>query len=570
MKSKKHAVRVPPITRVHNLYRFRFTVNEITALRNKQLPPTSVSFEKYLTDYQLSKYSTLKPRDRQGRRSRDHLATCTYLGLLDRRLQANEYFYFPTPLGNKLNKYNFREECPKDLDELTVFTAALLQFKLINGHYDDATFKKLRYRPFISILHALKICPLHLNQLYYFCGKIEKDVTIDRDLHFKILERVGNIRYQGENGIELFQKDFKLTEADIDEVNRSIRPWVTWATQIGLIWLDENLFCHSTQKGNILFEHFQNKLPLWFQDLGVEKIRKAVLLLLLKAASLENKRLSKEFINSQIEFEQAALLTTKNELLLDDIQNKFDIISKDLSKLNVEIIFDFYNDVPPEYQYQIESAFNNYSKQLGITTSLSDLNLHSFETVKKIISDTPEEKEVRTLSQLYGFVPPRRELFRVDFEYYSCLTLRRLGFNADKYQGNLSELVRESLKNFVENNPDILVTNDIAFLIECKSKEEWKEESSFNKRILGELKSYDDYAEEVKANCAILLVESEFEKAEFYSALIDELQRLKKILFVSYSYLLDSVQNKSLLQTFKRVAVNPLDYSGEERLFLKK
>ena len=120
-----------------------------------------------------------------------------------------------------------------------------------------------------------------------------------------------------------------------------------------------------------------------------------------------------------------------------------------------------------------------------------------------------------------------------------------------------------------KNNPDILVTNDIAFLIECKSKEEWKEESSFNKRILGELKSYDDYAEEVKANCAILLVESEFEKAEFYSALIDELQRLKKILFVSYSYLLDSVQNKSLLQTFKRVAVNPLDYSGEERLFLK-
>ena len=65
---------------------------------------------------------------------------------------------------------------------------------------------------------------MHLNQLYYFCGKIEKDVTIDRDLHFKILERVGNIRYQGENGIELFQKDFKLTEADIDEVNRSIRP----------------------------------------------------------------------------------------------------------------------------------------------------------------------------------------------------------------------------------------------------------------------------------------------------------------------------------------------------------
>ena len=48
-----------------------------------------------------------------------------------------------------------------------------------------------------------------------------------------------------------------------------------------------------------------------------------------------------------------------------------------------------------------------------------------------------------------------------------CLTLRRLG-HADKYQGNLSELVRESLKNFVENNPDILVTNDIAFLLTQK------------------------------------------------------------------------------------------------------
>ena len=146
------------------------------------------------------------------------------------------------------------------------------------------------------------------------------------------------------------------------------------------------------------------------------------MLLLLKAASLENKRLSKEFINSQIEFEQAALLTTKNELLLDDIQNKFDIISKDLSKLNVEIIFDFYNDVPPEYQYQIESAFNNYSKQLGITTSLSDLNLHSFETVKKIISDTPEKRS----SHSFNFM----DLFHQEENYFVLILSDYLSYTS--------------------------------------------------------------------------------------------------------------------------------------------
>lgn len=289
--------------------------------------------------------------------------------------------------------------------------------------------------------------------------------------------------------------------------------------------------------------------------------------MLLQACSLEKKFLPKEFIASSIEFRQRSFSVPSNKVLLQELQRNFNILSKDLSYLKNEIDFDFYTDIPPGDQREIKEIYTEYAKQIGITTTLEKLNLSFYDRIKNIITETPEEKELRNLSQLYGFVPPRKELFRVQFEYYVCLLLRRLGFNADKYQGNLSELVRESLKNFVENNPDILVSNDIAYLIECKSREEWKEESSFNKRILGELKAYDDYAEEIKANCAILLVESEFDKIQFYIALQNELERLKRILVVSYSYLVDAVQNKRLLARFKKVASNPTKFSSSNRIF---
>ena len=131
MKQKRHTVRVPPVTRVHNLYRFRFTVNEIAALNDSGKPATSVSFEKSLTDYKLSKQSILKPRDRQGRRSRDHLATCTYLGLLNRQLVGNEYHYFPSPTGELLRTFNFKDECPKNIDENAIFISCTFKVQII-------------------------------------------------------------------------------------------------------------------------------------------------------------------------------------------------------------------------------------------------------------------------------------------------------------------------------------------------------------------------------------------------------------------------------------------------------
>ncbi|MBI3194467.1 MAG: hypothetical protein HYZ34_08395 [Ignavibacteriae bacterium] len=532
-------------------------------------PATSISFEKSLTNYQLSKFSKLKPRDRQGRRSRDHLTTCTHLGLLNRSLDKNEYHYQPSPIGEKLGNYNFREECPKDINEMSIFSTSLLTLKLVNGHYTDPTFRKLRIRPFVSILYALQMMPLHINQLYFYVGKVEKDVVLSRSEHVVVLEKVGRLSYKEKGGIEQFNKDLKMTEADIDEVNRSIRPWITWGSQVGLFWLDDEGVCHPTQKGNVLLQHFLKVLPLWYLDLGVDKARKSVLLLLLQVCSLENKKLPKNFLNSCIEFPQRSFTTPENLALLQDLQKKFGILNKDYSSLKMNIHFDFYSDVPPEYQHDVLLAYNEYAKELGIHSTVDSIQLATFDKVRSIIKDTPEERELLNLTQYYGFTPPRKELFKVEFEYQSCLVLRRLGFNADKYQGNLSELVRISLKNFVENNPDILVSNDIAFLIECKSKEEWSERSSFNKRILGELKSYQDYAEEVKANSAIILVESEFSKEEFFLALVSELQKLDKVLMVSHSYLVESVNNLSFLQRLKSTATNPSQYQARDRVLVK-
>lgn len=140
------------------------------------------------------------------------------------------------------------------------------------------------------------------------------------------------------------------------------------------------------------------------------------------------------------------------------------------------------------------------------------------------------------------------------------------GFNADKYQGQLADAVRKALKNYAENNPDILVTNSISYLIECKSKEEWGDNLSFDKRVRGEFINCNDFAKEVKADSAIILVESNMIKSEFFEALKDELKNLDKIIFVSNSYLEKISKHRELLGYFKNIANNPSKYSVEQRI----
>jgi hypothetical protein len=570
MKQKKHIVRVPSITRVHNLYRFRFTVNEIAELNILGQPATSVSFEKSLTDYKLSKQSTLKPRDRQGRRSRDHLTTCTHLGLLNRKLIGNEYHYFPSSIGALLKNFDFRDECPKNIEENAIFITALFRFKLTNTHYEDLQFARLRYRPIISILQAIKTTPLHLNQLYLFLGRITKDPVLDPKTFYKILAKVGNLQYHGIEGIQKFNNDFSLTPADIAEVNRSIRPLVTWAQQVGIIWIDDELYCHPTTKGNLLVDGLRNIKPVWFQDLGSDPVRKAVLLFLLQACQRKKKKLNLSFLESSISFQQGTLTTPTNKTLLSDIQKRIHILTKNLNELSCEIDFDLFYDVPYKYHQDVLMAFETAASNLGITTQLDSSTTWLLGSVKQLLINAPEEKELRNLSVLFGFEAPRKELFRVDFEYQSCLILRKLRFNANKYQGNLSELVSESLKNFAENNPDILISNDFAFLVECKSKAEWKPEESFNKRILEEISVYQQYAEEVAANSVIILVESDFVKESFHNALIDQLKKLNRVVWVNHSYLVQSISDARLLDTLKKVAREPISYDASQRLLMGK
>ena len=415
--------------------------------------------------------------------------------------------------------------------------AALLRFKLSNTHYDDRQFAGLRFRPIISILQAIKITPLHLNQLYFLIGKIKKDPIIDPKSFFSTLHKVGNLQYSGHEGIEKFSRDFSLTNADIAEVNRSIRPWVTWAQQVGILWIDDELFCRLTPKGNLLLEGLQEVVPVWFEDLGPEPVRKAVLLLLLQACQKEKKKLQRYFLDSSIAFQQGIFTTPINRTLLTDIQKRFHILTDDLKNLHCEIDFDLHYNVSYQFHKDVREAFDSYASIIGLETRIDDSALWLLNKTKTILSNAPEEKELKNLSVLLGFEAPRKELFRVDFEYQSCLLLRKLKFHAHKYQGNFSELVGEALKNFAENNPDILISNDFAFLVECKSKMEWKPEESFNKRILGEISAYQQYAVEVGANSVIILVESDFSKSQFFSALVDQLKKLDRIILVSYSFL---------------------------------
>ncbi len=569
MSDGKHTVRVPPITRVHNLYRLRFTVNEITQIT----PPTSVSFSRSLTEYQLSRYSKLRPRDRQGRRSRDHLAACTYLGLLKRKRLGGEFYYSPTPLGEKLTRYEFREECPKDFDENIVFTTAILKLRFTNAHYGHDHFKDYRYRPVVLILQALNVFPMRIEQLYFLLGKIRSESELSTSKGKKLLEQVFDPSYRSVQGAKLFAKKVKLTSEDLKELDRSIKPILTWCEQVGLLNDDSDGAYHITMKGRTVLSVAQDYEPIWFEDLGTNKERKAALLLLLLAALKERKRFSKSFLKSTPHLDsELELKHETNEKLLRALSKDYSCIGKKLDAISKDELFelDFYIDIPSEYQDTVSEYYEIGKKALGVVATLDDLHLSLYRHLHgTLISDSGEIERSRQ-SQLWSIALPRREIFKVQFEYDSCIALRLLRFNANKYQRQFENLVSPSLKNTAENNPDLLVINDIAYLIECKSAEEWNENLSFTKVVRREIVNYQDYCDGVKTNCALLLVESEFEKAEFYIQLQDTLRIKDKIVFCSFPYLVSCIKDENMRKHLAQVCNDPQMYPAEQKILMNK
>ena len=567
MKKALHTVRVPPITRVHNLYRLRFTVNEIRKID----PPTSVAFSESLTEYELSKYSRLKPRDRQGRRSRDHLAVCTYLGLLNRRSIQNEFHYSPTPLGEKLSRFEFRNECPKDIIESAVFTTALLKLRYTNAHYDHPEFNHLRYRPIVLILYALDLFPMRIEQLYFLLGSIRHEVELATPKGKRLFQFLLDPAFRSSDGGNVFAKKAGLSEEDVKELDRSIKPLLTWCEQVGLVLDDEHGAYHITDRGREVLRFAQSHHPIWFEDLGAHPEKKAALLLLLIAAKAKKKRFSQKFMNGILQAsDELHLDHTTNGELIHWLSKKFGSRSAFLNagNENSKFDFDFYSDIPPTSQDQVKEYFIQGIDELELDCTLESVSSMFFESLLSVLRNRSEEIELTRRSELQNIVMPRKEIFRVSFEYDSCIALRLLRFNAIKYQRQFEEMVSPSLKNTAEHNPDILVTNAIAYLVECKSKNEWHENVSFTKEVRREIVNYQDYCEGVNSNCALFLVESEFNKKDFYIQLEDTLKHKNKIVFCSYSFLLLCAKDEHTLRRFKKICDEPQSFHAREKILM--
>ena len=119
----------PPLTRVHKLFRHRIITNELP-----KLPFKSEKVSRILVKRKLSKESILMDEDHM-RRGRDHLRDLISLGLVTRIKTTEGSMYLKNPISNLLEKYKFRDSCPKDLYEAAFFADSLARMKLDNPNY---------------------------------------------------------------------------------------------------------------------------------------------------------------------------------------------------------------------------------------------------------------------------------------------------------------------------------------------------------------------------------------------------------------------------------------------------
>jgi len=98
---------------------------------------------------------------------------------------------------------------------------------------------------------------------------------------------------------------------------------------------------------------------------------------------------------------------------------------------------------------------------------------------------------------------------------------------------------------FFENNPDILITNGVESLVECKSIGEWKAPLS-DKSVGKEIMTYQQMIAEVKPSSVLLAYEGTLD-AESLGLVTSILDDTPDVVFVTKNYLLNCIH-----QTTKR------------------
>lgn len=572
----------PPITRVHNIFRIRTIVNAITRMNKQKIFPNDKEIAKVLAESGLSKLRKERIKDRIMRRARDHLLTASYMGLLTR--QGRPFQYSTTTSGIMLERYG-KEECPKDTLEEAIFIDKLMRLKLTNV-FDAQSGKQytgFRSRPCLFILHLLEqIGPMHEHHLAVGTGGSKCDPFLQNKETLNIIKIVK--KYQ-RLSLQIFYRDFLINTTDRKNITRNIRPLLDWLHSVGLIEHDaenaDNRIYKISRRGKSILKFYSKMMPLWYYDFKeLADIKSALLLFYTYVKKLEL-ALNKSLIESSM---QVGLHVFTIKEILEKIERETPVkFSDDYTTLETEIDFNFEYDIPPEKNEMCTNYLAQIFKIMHMKIDVKKFEQKNISEIEYIIQENTEQIRIQvkdkfsksthltdepTLAKITALMPTGGILnqYRSDFEKETSLLLRLLQFNAVKYQGQVAERThKKHIMAFFENNPDILITNGIEILVECKSIGEWKMPIRDIKNVPKEILIYQQYLKEIKSQSVMVVYEGTLDEKSL-SMISSILNDAKGIVFVTKNFLINCIQKPAEKKRLELAMRLPQRHTANQRI----
>jgi hypothetical protein len=534
---------------VHKLFRLRTVVNEIPKyISKKKAGATSKEIGQILVDRKLSKTSILETTDKL-KRARDHANNASLLGLLTPIPHNHEFVYKRSLFGELLSQYRFEDECPKNLHESAIFTDRIMRLKLTNPYDSRGTYSKFHCRPFLNILTLLKHRNLHITQVHHLLS-LTRDISSDKELMKKTITTFSGYSTYDEDAIAHFLKDFRMTSKQVQrEVGRSTKPLLDWAGQLDLLGVQEGNWYFIKERGLTVQKFYSSLFPIWFDGLGFDPAFASSLLLVYMFAYIKDSGIKPE------------KLPEKANKIIKSLNEHLGLWDLSLKRLKQPIDFDLNYDVPVEWR----NSVLGYMRKLNVpAVSVNEVSLWPISQIEDGLSKTKAERMQGELGKALGISIPRRECFQTDLEWQTCIKLRLLQIPASPYQG---EFEGETDLPMATDNPDIVIKNSIKSLVECKSANEWGKVIILNKRIGGELYMYQSYAEEINADSAIFVCDSEkFDAKKFLPSFVKLGNKLNRIVLVTWSFLDKTQKDPKLLDALLSVMKTPESVLPERRI----
>jgi len=587
MTTQKQLKFTQPITRVHNIFRIRTIVNAVTDFNLKKKFPGDDEVAMVLARRGLSKLRREKIKDRIMRRARDHLLTASYMGLLSRT--GRPFGYSSTTAGQQLKGYGTDEECPKDVKEEAVFIDKLMRLKLTNVFdlQQRKQYVKLRSRPVLYVLNILQIKKrLHEHQIAVATGTERCDPLLADSETQQILSEVSEYAGLNEKMLLNFYKDYDIDRKLMRNMTRNIRPLLDWCEATGLVESRDlkgvsGRWYNLTKRGLQVLSLYKEKIPIWYIDLGDEAPVKAALILFYRFLKERNLTAGSKFINRSL---QAGLTEVKVKDIIRRLEEEQKLeFSKEYSAMDSEVDFTLEYDVPPEHADMVKSLLKEigqtYKLKLKdmLAAELDDIDELRFslqiqhEDIRKKETETFSSRTATiskpVLSKVSSVMPSMGVLsqYKSDFEKEIALLLRILDLKANKYQGQLAYRCTKTYTiRFFENNPDILITDGIESLVECKSIGEWKAPLSY-KSVPKEIMIYQQLIAEVKPSSVLIAYEGTLD-AKSINVIISILDDAPDAVFVTKNYLINCIHRPALKERLIRTIKAPKKFETPARI----